>query len=60
MLIECEGLLKEMEEEMETERQERLVERFQEKYQEYTDDYKSLKPSIERITSNKQLMKKLE
>lgn len=60
MLAECSELLKEMEEEQENERQERLLERFQEKYQEFNEEYKGLKPSIERIMSNKQLMKKLE
>ena len=50
---ECEILLKEMEEEEQTDRQERLYERFNEQYQEHAENYKGLKPSIDRILSNK-------
>lgn len=57
---ESEKLLKEMEEEMDTDRQERLVERFGETLGEHRDNYSGLKPSIDRILSNKQLMRQLE
>ena len=60
LMDESENLLKEMEEQQETDRHERLLERFSEQFQAHSDEYKGLKPSIDRILSNKQLMRQLE
>lgn len=59
-LNECEELLKQMEEDMDSDKKERLYERFHEQYIEFHNEFKGLKPSIDRIFSNKKLMKILE
>ena len=60
LMDESEAILKEMEEQHETDRQERLFERFTENFSEYQEKYSGLKPSIDRILSNKQLIRQLE
>ena len=60
MLLEAKKLLDEMVEEAETEKHEKIIERFQDQYAEHNELFESLKPSIERIMSDKKLMKNLE
>ena len=57
---QCESLLKKMEDSHSNDKEERLYEKLNEQFTEYQENYRGLKPSIDRVYSNKKLMRVLE
>ena len=57
---ECQKLLEEVSDEMETDRQERMVETLKDQFQGKLDLYNTMKPSIDRLTSDKRIMKQMK
>lgn len=60
LLESCEALVKKMEDSHSNDKEERLFEKLRDQYSEYQENYQGMKPSIDRVLSNKKIMRILE